>query len=131
MKLGYVMVADGFVGFAFGSALLWFPTFPLLLLDVETNAVGRLLVQLLGAALLGYAVATVAGGMEEDASLFQRVMAAVRLISESLSVVVLLLAVLRDSGNAVVWVLLVLYLVFGVGYWVLGLPVLRKKAETA
>lgn len=129
MKLSYVLMANGFVGFGFGSALLWAPTLVLLAFDIQASPAEKVLMQLVGAALLAYSIVTVAGGTADDDSPMQKVAALARLVSEGIGAFVLLLGLIGGHGNTIIWVLLALYLAFTVGYIIWGIPILRKKSE--
>lgn len=129
MKLSYLMMVNGVVGFIFGSLLLWVPSLAFTLLDVDASGAGKPILQLLGAAVLAYAIATLAGGSDEDRPQIQKLMALTRLISEGIGAFVLLLAVLGGGANAMLWVLLALYLAFTLGYIVWGIPLLRRSGD--
>jgi hypothetical protein len=94
MKLGTWMMINGFFGFAFGGALIWFT--PIAdLLAAELNDAGQLLVRVLGAGPLAYGVAPPRGSADEQPG--PESVATGRLVSEILAALILLLALFGEA----------------------------------
>ena len=116
MKLSYWMVAKAVVELFFGIGFVLMPVTVGAVFGMNLNAGGALMAQLFGVAFIfGSIVLWLArNAPSSDAALRAIVLAVV--VSNALGFVVTLLATLSGIWNALGWLPVGLYLVFGLGF---------------
>lgn len=123
MTFGTYIGINAAAGFLFGVALLLFPGSMLDLIGLEAGDDFLLISRLFGVELIGFNLATwpARKAPNDPAS---RVTAWGHMISEAIGSVVAFIAIAAGYGNALLWAVALMYLVFSAtyAYFLLGRP---------
>lgn len=103
------------VGIGFGAVLILAPALLLGLNGVQTDAAGLLVARLLGVELIGLNIATwLCRGSETPQA--QKFVVMAHVFSENAGFITVIAGILSGIGNAMLWSIAFVYVVFGMGY---------------
>lgn len=120
MKLRTLMVINAVAGGVFGLGFVLSPAQTIALYGHTPDAALNYLTQLLGAALLGFAVLTWAARNARDSDTRQAILFAL-IVGYGVSFVIALLAQLRGVENVLGWTTVVIYLLLFLSFGYFGL----------
>lgn len=118
MTIRNLLIVNAIIAVLFGLAFVLIPAPLLKLYDVELNANGLFVAQLLGASFIGYAIITWSLRDEGDGSVRQNLLLAL-FVSYAIGFVLSLIAQLNNLANALGWSTVAIYLLLGLasGYF--------------
>jgi len=116
MKLSYWMAAKAVVEIIFGIGFVLMPTTVASVFGMNLSPSGALMAQLFGAAFIfGSIVLWLARNAPSSEAAIRAIVTAV-VVSNAIGFIVTLLATLSGVWNALGWLPVLLYLVFGLGF---------------
>jgi hypothetical protein len=115
MNISLLMIINTIIAAIFGIAFVLFPGQTLALYGVSTDAAFRLVAELFGAALVGYAVLTWSA-RKAAASEARNAIVLALFVTDGLGFILSLVGQLQGIPNALGWLDVVIYLLLALGF---------------